>query len=74
MKKQITDTQALGDFIRQTRKAQGLTQLQLAAFSNVGLRFLRELEQGKVSCHLGKTLHVLHMLGIKLFASEDNSP
>ena len=39
----------IGELIRDTRKAQGLTQPQLAAASGVGLRFLVELEAGKGS-------------------------
>jgi y4mF family transcriptional regulator len=56
----------LGLLVRETRKAQGLTQEQLAATAGVGVRFVRELEQGKESCHLGKVLIVLAMLGIEL--------
>lgn len=56
----------LGEIIRQTRKEQGLTQEQLAATTGVGVRFIRELEQGKESCHIGKSLTVLAMLGIDI--------
>jgi y4mF family transcriptional regulator len=54
----------LGKLIRNTRKLQKLTQEQLAATTGVGVRFIRELEQGKESCHMGKVLMVLAMLGI----------
>ena len=56
----------IGEIIRKTRKAQGLTQPQLAGASGVGLRFLVELEAGKHSSQLGKTLQVLATLGCKL--------
>ena len=56
----------IGDIIRATRKAQGLTQPQLAAASGVGLRFLVELEAGKGSSQIGKALSVLDALGCKL--------
>ena len=56
----------LGLLIRQTRKDQGLTQLQIAAVSGVGVRFIRELEQGKASCHMGKAFTVLAMLGLDI--------
>ena len=59
-----TRTQRLGAIIRDARKRQGLTQEQLSAASTVGVRFIRELEQGKESCHIGKTLAVLAMLGL----------
>ncbi|WP_092483229.1 type II toxin-antitoxin system Y4mF family antitoxin [Candidatus Ichthyocystis hellenicum] len=54
----------LGTIIKQARKEQRLTQEQLAATTGVGVRFIRELEQGKESCHIGKTLKVVYMLGI----------
>ncbi len=60
----LTDTDQLGELIKTTRKRQGLTQEQLAAVCGVGVRFVRELEQGKSSCHLGKSLHVVRMLGM----------
>ncbi len=64
--KEIKTVSQLGTNIRSVRKKQKLTQQQLAAASGVGLRFLRELEQGKESCHLGKTMTILKMLGISL--------
>lgn len=54
----------LGQLVKTTRKNQKLTQEQLAATAGVGVRFIRELEQGKESCHIGKALLVLTMLGL----------
>lgn len=59
----------LGEMIRQARREQGLTQEQLAATTGVGVRFIRELEQGKESCHIGKALTVIAMLGIDIEAN-----
>lgn len=56
----------IGTLIRHTRKAQCLRQDQLAAASGVGLRFLVELEAGKATAQLGKTLSVLAALGCKI--------
>ena len=53
----------IGTLIRDTRKLQGLRQDELAAASGVGLRFLVELEAGKETAQLGKTLTVLAALG-----------
>ncbi|MBR2287112.1 MAG: helix-turn-helix transcriptional regulator [Clostridia bacterium] len=39
-------------FIRENRKAAGLTQEEFAVCSGLGLRFVRELEQGKVTVRL----------------------
>lgn len=56
----------LGLVVKQVRKDQGLTQEQLAATAGVGVRFIRELEKGKESCHIGKALAVASMLGIEI--------
>ncbi|EKE10158.1 MAG: XRE family transcriptional regulator [uncultured bacterium] len=65
--KEIKTTQALGQFMREARKSQGLTQEQLASVSGTGRRFIFDLESGKESCHLDKTLKVLTMLGFELY-------
>ena len=54
----------LGKIVKAIRKDQGLTQEQLAATTGVGIRFVRELENGKESCHIGKALATISMLGI----------
>ncbi|MEZ6002065.1 type II toxin-antitoxin system Y4mF family antitoxin [Hyphomonas sp.] len=59
----ITTTD-IGTTIRAARKAQGLRQDELAAAANVGVRFLIELEAGKETAQIGKTLAVLAALGI----------
>ncbi|MEE9328684.1 MAG: helix-turn-helix domain-containing protein [Parvularculaceae bacterium] len=59
-------TADIGKLIRQTRNQQGLRQDELAAASNVGVRFLIELEAGKETAQIGKILSVLTALGIEL--------
>ena len=61
----------LGRMVKAARKEQGLTQEQLAAVSGVGTRFIRELEQGKTSCHIGKALTVVAMLGLDITIGGD---
>jgi len=56
----------LGKTIREARRDAGLTQAQVAAAAGVGLRFLIELEAGKPTAQLGKTLAVLSILGCRL--------
>lgn len=58
--------QEVGLKIRELRKRQGLRQDQLAGAAGVGLRFLIELEAGKETAQLGKTLAVLNALGCKI--------
>jgi y4mF family transcriptional regulator len=56
----------IGEVIKQTRKHLRVTQKDLALTSGTGLRFIVELEQGKPTSQLEKTLTVLNTLGIKL--------
>jgi y4mF family transcriptional regulator len=60
----ISDSQSLGCLVRQERKAQGLTQEELAGLTGVGVRFVRELEAGKESCQVGLALKVTKALGL----------
>lgn len=53
--------------ITRLRKAAGLTQVELADRAGVGLRFIRELEQGKPTVRLDKVKQVLDLLGYELF-------
>ena len=64
----------IGELVRNSRKAMGVTQKDLAMTSGTGLRFIIELEQGKPTCQLGKVLTVLQTLGItiKLTSSATN--
>lgn len=59
-------TEQVGQLIKKTRKSLGLTQKNLALTSGTGLRFIIDLEKGKSTCQLAKTLTVLNTLGIKL--------
>lgn len=62
----LADAQALGVAVRQTRKAHGLTQAELAGLAGTGSRFISELEHGKASVEFGKVLDVLAVLGLRL--------
>jgi DNA-binding XRE family transcriptional regulator len=57
--------QILGAQIRSRRKALKLRQDQLALATGVGRRFLIELEAGKSSCQLGRSLLVAEALGLR---------
>lgn len=56
----------IGRLIRETRRAQGLRQDQLAGAAGVGVRFVVELEAGKPTVQLGKVLSVFEALGCTL--------
>ncbi len=61
----ITPSQ-IGDAVRRARKAMGLRQDEFAAAAGVGLRFVVELERGKPTIQLGRTLAVLAAAGLDL--------
>ncbi len=56
----------IGHAVRDTRRALGLRQPDLAAAAGVGLRFIVELERGKASVQLDRVLAVLQVLGLDL--------
>ena len=56
----------IAKYVRGARRAQGVSQTVLAQLSNVGLRFLCEVEHGKQSVRFDKLLSVLTSLGIVL--------
>lgn len=64
----ILDTKSLGDIVRQKRKQQGVTQVELASLSGVGVRFISDLENAKPTVEIGKVLQVLESLGLELAA------
>lgn len=54
---------AFSSFVKERRKSLGLTQQELALRANVGLRFVRDLEQGKESLRLDKVNNILWLFG-----------
>ena len=57
---------SLTKYVKQERKRLHLTQVGLAEKAGVGLRFVREMEQGKCSLRMDKVNQVLAMFGAKL--------
>ena len=55
----------IAEFIKQKRKEIGLTQEEFAIRSGLGLRFVRELEQGKETVRMDKVNQALSMFGMK---------
>ena len=53
----------LGDFVKEKRNATGLTQSELAQKAGVGLRFIRDMEQGKETLRLDKINQLLQLFG-----------
>jgi len=64
----------LGLLIRNTRKAQGLRQDELAGVARVGIRFIVDLEAGKPTIQLGKAFKVLEALGCAIAITPPPGP
>ena len=56
----------IAEFIKTNRKAAGLTQEEFAMRSGLGLRFVRELEQGKETVRLDKVNVALAMFDMEV--------
>lgn len=56
----------IGEIVKQNRKVLGLTQEEFAVRSGLGLRFVRELEQGKKTVRLDKVNQALAMFGMEV--------
>ncbi len=63
---QIKTANELGKVIRTFRKNKNLTLEKVSGLSNLGMRFLSELERGKETAELGKVLEVLNKLGLEV--------
>ena len=63
---------SIAEFIKEQRKLAGITQPELAGKAGVGLRFIRDLEQGKKSLRLDKVNQVLQLFGYELGAVKQN--
>lgn len=59
----------LSDFLKQRRQSIRLTQQDLADKAGVGLRFIREMEQGKATLRLDKVNQVLRLFGHEMLPS-----
>jgi len=66
----IPSTAALGKIVAAQRKAQGLTQVELAMLGQVGPRFVGDLERGKGTVQCDKVLHILNLLGLDVHVME----
>jgi y4mF family transcriptional regulator len=60
------ESMSLSDFLKDKRKKLKLTQQELAEKAGVGLRFVRDLEQGKITLRMDKVNQVLKLFGQEL--------
>ena len=63
----------LSKLLKQKRNSAKLTQAELAEKAGVGLRFLRDIEQGKPTLRMDKVNQVLQLFGYELGPVEKTS-
>ena len=61
----IDNMNIIGQYIKEQRKKAGLSQEEFAMRAGLGLRFVRELEQGKQTVRLDKVNQALGMFGME---------
>ena len=66
MKNLVATAADIGMAVRKKRKEDGLTLADAAALSDVGYRFMSDLENGKETAQVGKVLKVLTALGLNM--------
>ena len=64
----IKNPKDLGKIVRDARKAQKMSQDDLAGMAGTGRRFIVDLEKGKETVQFAKTLRVLATLGVGIAA------
>lgn len=66
-------TTSLSSIVKGLRKRYGLTQEDLSMKSGVGLRFVRDLEQGKLTLRLDKVNQLLDFFNYEMIATPRNN-
>ncbi len=62
----VTDAKSLGEAIRSRRKELHYTQTYLAEFTGFSTSFISDLERGKTTAEIGKTITLINLLGLDL--------
>ena len=62
----ITDAKSLGQAIRARRKELNYTQAYMSEFTGLSVTFISDLERGKPTAEIGKTIHLINILGMDL--------
>jgi y4mF family transcriptional regulator len=65
-KRLLDPNSPIANFVKAKRKALGYTQEQFALRVGVGLNFIRDIEQGKISIRLDKANEVMNFFGYEL--------
>ena len=70
----MADSNYISNFVKDNRNRLNMTQEELAEKAGVGLRFIRELEQGKSALRTDKINQVLALFGYSLIPGKDLDP
>jgi HTH-type transcriptional regulator / antitoxin HipB len=62
----VLNVKELGSVIRTFRKCRRLTLEKVSGITNISMKFLSELERGKETAEIGKTLATINHLGLEL--------
>lgn len=66
----ITDAASLGNAIRLRRKELKYTQGYISEITGLSISFLSDLENGKLTCEIGKTIEVINLLGLDILVED----
>jgi len=69
----IQNAMELGKMVASQRKAQGLTQSDLAGLAQTGTRFISDLENGKGTVQFDKVMQILNLLGLDVVIMDRQS-
>ncbi len=69
----IESAKDLGNFVREIRESQKMTQADILGLADTGNRFIVELENGKPTVQFQKVLNVLHALGLEIVIQKKGS-
>ncbi|MCR5426595.1 MAG: helix-turn-helix domain-containing protein [Lachnospiraceae bacterium] len=66
----ITDAKSFGEAVRSRRKKLGYTQRYISEFTGISVSFLSDLENGKRTIELDKSLTIANLLGLDVELKE----
>lgn len=66
----ITDSKSLGKAIQVRRKELHYTQAYLSEFTGFSISFISDLERGKPTAEIEKTLRLINILGLDIFVEK----
>ena len=70
IKMKITDTRSLGQLIRERRKELHYTQQYLSNVTGLSVTFISDLERGKPTAEIAKTLQLSQILGLDVLVEK----